>query len=776
MTSLPTKTPPLLTFPRHGVVLVLAFWLAPFQLVAAAPNDQAQETTRAAVVNGPDAPKPPDVSAPYDAGRPMVRAIRLTELLRLDGTLDERVYQTAPSASEFVQQVPKDGMAATEKTDVWVMFDAENLYIAARCWDSAPPEKWVADEYRRDTVQLKQNDGFGVALDTFYDRRNGFAFYTNPFGARADYAITDEVADFNWNPVWDVRPGRFDGGWTVEMQVPFKSLRYKSGSEQVWGVQFRRIVRRKNEWAYLTRVPSSVAGPIGLTKVSFGGNLTGLDLPAANTNVELKPYATSRSTTDLTKTPAIWNKGATDIGVDAKYGVTASLTADFTYNTDFADVEVDQQQVNLTRFSLLFPEKREFFLEGGGLFDFGRATSGLLQRPVATAPILFFTRRIGVESGGVVPVDFGARLTGKVDRWSIGALNIQTGDSPTVNVPATNFTALRVKRNVLRRSSIGAIFTNRSHSSASPGSNQVYGVDTGLSFAQDFNFSGYLARTRTPGLTGNDTSYQAELAYVPDRYGFQFAHLFVGDDFNPEVGFLQRSDFRSTFVAARFSPRPRSIQSVRKFTFQGNLNYISNGAGALETRQEQAQFITELENSDQLTLEATRNYELLVRPFAIARNVTIPVGAYPFSGSLVSYMLGAQRRLSGTVSMERGNFYSGTITALGFATGRFAVTPRFSLEPSARVNRVVLPQGRFTTKLFLNRADYAFTTRMFVSTLLQYNSANRQFSTNLRFRWEYRPGSEFFFVYTDERDTTGAGFPSLRNRAVVLKINRLFRF
>ena len=273
-----------------------------------------------------------------ELGKATVRAVRLAEPLTVDGRLDERVYQTTPAISDFIQQVPAEGAPASENTEAWVFFDGTNIYVSARCWDSAPPGKWTANEYRRDTNGLRQNDTFGVSFDTFFDRQNGFVLYTNPLGARADYDVNAETANFDWNPVWESRTARFEGGWTVEIQVPFKSLRYRSGDGQVWGMQLRRVVRRKNEYAYLNPVPPSSAGPYGLTRVSYAASLVGLELPPAGRNVELKPYGISRLTTDRTKTPALSNDLASDVGIDAKYSVTSNLTADFTYNTDFAQV------------------------------------------------------------------------------------------------------------------------------------------------------------------------------------------------------------------------------------------------------------------------------------------------------------------------------------------------------------------------------------------------------------------------------------------------------
>ena len=764
----------------------LAAWLV---VVCLAPPASAQ--TRAtrlaasragAVIDGPAPPVPPATITRDGSGQATVRAIRLTEPLTVDGALDEPVYLAAPPFGGLIQVVPRAGAPASETSDVWVMFDAEHVYVAARLWDSAPPEKWVANEMRRDTNQLRNNDTFGVMFDTFYDRRSAFMFYTNPLGALADYSIVDEgQPNTDWNPVWEVRTGRFAGGWSVEMAIPFKTLRYTSGSDQTWGFQLRRSVRRKNEWSYLTAVPTNLAGPQAFNRVSAGGTLVGLDLPPARRNVEVKPYAISKMTTDRVRAPALDRAVDGSVGGDVKYGVTAGLTADLTVNTDFAQVEIDEQQVNLTRFSLFFPEKRDFFLEGRGLFDFARggATSGggPQHGTPSDTPYLFYSRRIGLTNGHITPITVGGRLTGKVGRYGVGVMNIQGGDEPVAGTAATNFTVMRVKRDILKRSTIGAMFTNRAVALSGPGASQAFGVDAAFSLTQAVNATAYYARTSSPGRRGDAQSYQAKIDFNTDRYGAQAEYLKVGAAFNPEIGFLRRADFGRSFAALRFSPRPTSLPGVRKLTWQGNFEYVLNGAGQVESRRPSGRFNAEFENSDQFTVEASRSYELLVRPFEVGGGMVIPAGGYDFHDATVSYQLGQQRPVSGTVSLQRGGFYDGTLTALGYSTTRVTLTKQFSLEPAVSLNWIDLPSGRFVTRVLRSRVDYAFSPRMFASALLQYSSADRTFNSNLRFRWEYRPGSELFVVWTDERDTAFAGRPAaLRNRAFVVKATRLLRF
>ena len=778
--------------PLRGLALaaVLVVAVAAGRVHAQAPPGAGQQHAALAggpTIQGPPPPVPPEVIRRDAAGRATVRVARLAQPLALDGRLDEAVYGQVAPFSEFVQQLPDEGEPATERTEAWVFYDGEHVYVAARLWESVPEAQWIANTLRRDSTQILDNDRFQVAFDTFYDRRNGVAFQVTPIGGFFDYEISDEGSpNRDWNPVWEVQTGRFDGGWTTEMQIPFKSLRYRPGGVQIWGLQLGRRIRRLNEVSHLTAVPISV-GP-GMFRLSQAATLVGIEVPPSVTRLDVKPYGIGTSATDLTADPAYSNRGGGDGGVDAKWGVTQNLTADLTYNTDFAQVEVDEQQVNLTRFNLFFPEKREFFLEGRGIFDFGsgpgvlggnnqgggRVSGPGTNRP-ADVPTLFFSRRIGLEGGQTVPLRGGGRLTGKVGAFTVGALNIQTGDEARVGALPTNFTVVRLKRDILRRSRVGGMYTRRSVSRAGDGANEAYGLDAAFSFHDNVNFNGYYARTRTPGLAGDDTSYQAAFTYDGDLYAVQVDHLLVGGNFNPEVGFMRRDDFRRTFAAAQYSPRP-AIEAVRQFTWGGSLDYIEDGAGRLETRAAQLRFTTEFESSDEINVDFLRSYELLVEPFDITPDVTIPIGGYGFRDIFLSYLMGPQRRLSGTVFVQRGGFYDGEITAFGYRQARLEVTRKLTVEPAVALNRVELPTGPFTATLASMRITHTFTPRMFFSGLMQYSSTATSVGTNLRFRWEYQPGSELFVVYNDERDTSLRRAPLLETRALIVKITRLFRF
>jgi len=752
-----------------AVVAVLAW--------APATSAQPAPASVAGAVS-PPAPTLPDTITRDEQGRATVRAVRLAAPMRVDGRLDEGVYDTVRPAGGFIQMEPRFGEPATERTDVWVFFDEDNVYVSFRAWESQP-DRAVANEMRRDSANIRQGDSIEFSFDTFRDRRNAILFEANSLGARTDAQSTNE-RQYNpdWNPVWTLVAGKFDGGWTIEAALPFKSIRYAPGTVQDWGFQARRSVKSKNEIAYLTKLPPS----LGLGRADFSAslyaNLVGMEAPPASRTFEVKPYAITDLTTDNVSAKRRSNDLGGDVGVDAKYAITQNAIADLTLNTDFAQVEADEQQVNLTRFSLFFPEKRDFFLENQGLFTFGNNSfAGGGSSTASDLPILFYSRRIGLVGSREVPILGGGRVTGRTGRYSYGLVNMQTRKDEDANVDSTNFSVLRLKRDVLRRSSIGVLATNRSESQTLPGSNQVYGVDGTFAFFNNLTFATYLARSRSANINADDMSYRAQMEYGGDRYGAQLERLSVDKNFNPEIGFLRRADMRKNYAQVRFSPRPKSIPRVRKFSSVGQFTHIQDSAGVLSTRVMDGEFAIEFQNSDRLSTGINRDYELLVRPFVIVPGRQVPIGGHEFTTGRIAYNMGQQRKVSGNMLFEKGTFYNGRRTALTFNRSRINVSPQLSVEPSVSVNWIELPTGEFTTRLVGSRVTYTITPLMFASTLVQYNSSTHTMSANARLRWEYAAGSELFVVYNEERDSEAAALaPALFNRALIVKINRFLRF
>jgi hypothetical protein len=710
------------------------------------------------------------------SGRATVRAIKLPSPLRLDGRLDEPHYKDFVAISEFVQAEPQEGAAATEKTEIWVFFDDQNVYFSARCWESDPSHA-VVNEMRRDGGNIGLNDNVAWLFDTFADRRNGLLFETNALGGRLDgQSSNEESTNLDYNPVWDVKVSKFEGGWSAEAVIPFKSLRYKIGvASQVWGFNVRRRNRWKNETSYLSPAPRAL-GVRGL-RPSIAGTLIDIETPRASRNLEVKPFVSTSLTTDRTARPPISNDLSPDVGLDVKYGITQSLTADVTVNTDFAQVEADELQVNLTRFNLQFPEKREFFLENRQTFAFGGEG--------ADTPVLFYSRRIGLASVPasssirLVPIRAGGRLTGRAGKFSIGALNIHADEEAVAGVEPTSFSVFRVQRDFLRASNIGVLFTDRSVASAANVPSRTYGVDATFSFLQNkLSMATYWARTPTELAGDHDASYRAQIEYGGDRYGWQLEHLAVGNEFNPDVGFVRRADMRRSFGQFRFSPRTKRNKIIRRSLYTGTTNYIEGDDRRLQTRELDGEFALELHNGDRFVTGYTDIYEFLPRAFPISLSppIVLPIASYDFTNFRVGYNFGQQRFLAANVLVEQGTFYDGHRTAITVNQSRVKITNQLSLQPTYALNRVTLLEGSFRTHLVGTRVTHTMTPYMFASALLQYNSTTHVVSTNVRLRWEYRPGSELFVVLNDQRDSTSARFPVLTNRALIVKMTRLWQF
>ena len=702
-------------------------------------------------------------------GRATIRAVRTTPL-RIDGALDDALYSAVPPISGFVQVEPQVGVPSAERTEVWVAFDDDNLYVTFKNWESEPGRRVASDMRRDGNILFNADDVVNLFLDPFLDRRNGISITVNSIGGRNDGQLVNDQYNRDWSPIWNYAVGDFDGGWVAEYALPFRSLRYRPGRDQVWGINALRAVRWRNELSVLSPVPQGM-GMSSAQHAALAATVVGIEAPPPGRNLDIKPYAISTLTSDRSASPRLSNDFGRDAGLDVKYAITQNLVADFTYNTDFAQVEADEQQVNLTRFSLFFPEKREFFLENQGLFYFGGITSG-----GGDAPMLFYSRRIGLEAGRPVPIEAGGRLTGRVGRYSVGAIDIQTDDLPAAGTRSTNFSVVRVKRDILRRSSIGALVTGRSSSQAGVGANAALGVDGTFNFFNYLSINSYWARTQTDSLRGNEDSYRAQLDYAGDRYGLQLERLRIGDAFNPEVGFVRRPDIERSQAALRFSPRPAQPSSIRRFVFSGAVDYFEDGAGRLDSRDRVGEFAVEFQNGGRLTAIYSNAYEFIPRPFRIASNVTLPVGGYAWETLRVGFNSSQQRRITANVAAEYGTFYNGHRASFAASRGRVNVTPKFSFEPTYTVNRVTLVQGAFTQHLAASRVTYTMSPRMFMSALVQFNSGNNATSANARFRWEYQPGSELFIVYNDERDTRARSFPEMTTRAFVVKVNRLFRF
>jgi len=804
----------LLAFARPSLATIAIVLLA----APAAALPQVQEgAPRTFEIDGPPAPTGQAVINQAGEDGSTMRAFRVEGSISIDGKVDEPFYSSHPPITEFIQTVPENNGEPTQRTEVWIGFDDDNVYVAAKIWDTEGPDGWIANEMRRDSPQLRSNDNFGIFLDTFYDRRNAIGFYGNAIGGISDLQITNEGnPNFDWNPLRETRTALFDGGWSIEIAIPFKSLRYRPTREQVWGIQMRRSVLRRNEWSHIAAVPFSVAGngSQAIFRVSMYGTLVGIEAPPMSRNLEVKPYAIAGYQRDLAATPQIPRDGYGDAGLDVKYGITESLTADLTFNTDFAQVEVDEQQVNLTRFNLTFPEKREFFLESRGIFSFGSGGQmGGFGGPGGGgggggggfgggggggggAPQLFYSRSIGLQNNVPVPILGGGRVTGKIGAFDIGVLSMQTGDADgssgdgiskferDAGAESTNFSVLRLRRDVFARSSVGVLFENRSRSLTGTGSNQAWGLDGSFGLTDEWSFLGYYMQSRSNGMTGSHhASYRGQLSFNGDVFGGSVDHTLVEYLFNPEIGFVRQRDFRQTSGSMRFSPRP-DISGIRQLNFSVDADYLENArTGLVESKGYGGSASVELDNQDRLNVSWGYNYENFIQNERIS-GATIPAARYENPEWRIGVNLGPTRRLQGGVSFRRGDYYGGTITSLGLNGARFEISKQFFVEPSVSFNWIDLPTalvpGRYDQNVFVTRATYTISPRMYVSALVQAAAGNdidfRTFIGNFRFRWEWAPGSELFIVYTEDRNADVLGqWSTLNNRGLVVKVNRLLR-
>ncbi len=684
------------------------------------------------------------------APRPAAAALRTDAPPTVDGRLDDPVWREARPLSGFVQSRPNTGAPATENTVVYFVYDDRALYIGAICHDSEP-DRYFISSLKQD-FNSGSSDVFGVALDTYLDRRNGFMFLVNPGGALKDVQLFDDSRSENqaWEGPIRVETTSDDEGWTVEIEIPFSTLRFNPSEEdQTWGLQILRRIRRKAEdtfWAPLDRRDQ-------IHKMSKAGTLTGFRGVGPGLNLRVKPYALAQ---DRAGTLIEEGRAGTeaDIGFDIKYGVTPGLTLDLTYNTDFAQVEVDQEQVNLTRFPLFFPEKRDFFVENSGTFAFGDQSERSYRTGVSLRDLtLFHSRRIGLTGRGEpIPILGGARLTGRTGGFEVGLMNLQTRSGR--GLPAENFAVMRARRSVFGASDVGAIFINREATGSDiegyADFNRSFGFDANLRPLPSLLLAPFLAWTDSPDADGNALAGRMWVGWRDQLWDVSALWRHVGEDFNPTVGFVRRRDIRQSYATVGLHPRPpvTGVQEVNPYL---EIDYVQDLESVLVTRRRTAGFGISFLNGSGLTLDYTDRFELLREPFRVSRDATIPIGRYDFGSGSVQYRSAPGRALSGFVRLERGGFFEGTLTSL---SGGLMWRPNhhLSVDLSANHNDISLPDGAFAADVFGGRVDYGFSTKVFASAFVQYNAAEDQFVTNVRFNYLYSPLSDVFLVYTERRD------------------------
>ena len=721
-------------------------------------------------------------SAPSRATVPATVATRVTGPIRVDGQLDEPAWREAQVLDGFVQSEPSEGVPVSERTEVRILFDRDALYVGAWLYDREPGSI-VVGETRRD-AGVSDADAVSIIIDTFLDRQNGFVFATTPAGIEYDGQVTREGQggsggqqrqqrgsgggfNLNWDGSWDVATTRNGEGWYAEFRIPFSTLRYGKGGAQKWGINIARNIRRQNEEAFWAPMPRQ----FDLHRVSLAGELTGIEAPTQRL-LTVTPYALGSARKDYVAGSATTSNA--EFGADAKVGLTQGLTLDLTVNTDFAQVEVDDEQLNLTRFPLFFPEKRPFFLENAGTFAVGTPQS----------VEMFFSRRIGIQSGAAVPIQGGGRVTGKMGNYTVGLLTLQadelivpdTAGALVLIAPPTNFAVGRLLRDFGNRTRLGAMVVNRVNTDYGGEYNRTYALDGRLGIGQPLTFDGYAARSDEPSVTGGDYAWGLGAAYTSRDWSINSSMREVGAAFNPGAGFLPRKSYR--YQAARIQRNIRfpAVSWFRELRPHLQYNEFIGLDGLSESRLIHMDSHFEFANGAFFQLPAFNlTRESLRTPFTIARGVVVAPGTYDNAewGFAYNTNLSAPVSLQGRIDI--GGFYSGRRAGTG-STLNVRVGRTFASALRVDYYDVSLAEGSFTTMLWRLRTAYSFSPRVYLQTLFQYNRQTDTFSSNIRFGWLNTAGTGLFVVLNNLENTGTFDRTQLPEgpleRAVLVKFTR----
>jgi len=696
------------------------------------------------------------ITADEPIGQRAAVAVRVGTAPRLDGTLDDPLWARGIPITDFRQREPREGEVATERTSVVILYDRSHLFFGVQCFDSSP-SGIVATELRRDT-DASIDDSFAVLISPTHDGRSAYTFTVNPLGTQFDALVAEEgsVNDPAWDGVWESNAVKTRDGWTATIAIPFATLNFKASERPVLGVNFRRFIRRKNEedlWRSFLRI-------YGLERVSQGGDLEGLEQIGSGRLLVLKPFAVTGAESVAGET----SDALHSVGLDVKYGLRSSLVLNATVNTDFADADVDPLRFNITPFKVLLPEKRPFFLENSGVFQFG-----------APNMQLFFSRQIGIDpgTGEQVPLDGGVKLTGTVGDYDLGVLDARTRASGSN--PWANFLVARVKRRVFDESYVGAIAVDKNSGSADEPYNRAIGVDGQFRFARAWVAQGYYAQTASSkggGAPGSDWSSSAGLAYNGDLVQAAASSSVVQANFNPEVGFVDRTDLVTNHAGVEVKPHP-ARGPVRQFFFIADYIGQPDTHGVLQTQQWQGTVIAlfhsgAFSNNDLFVNTIQR----LTAPFNIFGNVVIPAGEYRFTRHQVDYESDPGRRIAYTASEQWGGFYNGALSTTS-ATLNVRPLPRISVAGSETWNRFQFSGRDDDVYVGSVKTSYSLTRFLTVSALMQHNSADAdRVSWNGRLRYQYHPDSDLFVVFNDgpQFNSLSAGNPVLtRDRRLSVK-------
>src|SRR5579859_709277 len=655
---------------------------------------------------------------------------------KLDGTLDDPLWQSAIAITDFRQQEPNEGEIGTEKTEVRILYTRHAVYFGIHCYDSAS-SRIVARELRRDVSQ-DLDDHFEILIDSNHDRRGGYVFQVNPLGTQIDGLIVEEQQDNSgldfdpgWDGVWTSEAHIGLDGWTATIEIPFTTLNFTHSRQVLWGVNFKRFIRRKNEedlWVAYRRT-------FGITKVSQAGDLNGIENIESGRLFIVKPYGLARYDQQTGADP----KFPLTAGVDVKYGLSSNLVMNLTGNTDFADTEVDLEPFNITPFKVFIPEKRQFFLENAGVFNFA----------LGDGDQLFFSRQIGIDpiTGNQVPINGGAKLTGRVGRMELGVMDVDTRSSGPN--PYSNSGVVRLKESLWAGSYIGAMAIDKHSGDVLDSFNQTGGIDTRLVFWKDWFVDAHMAGTQSPGNPSGDSDLGASLTYRSNWFEGIVERRKTGPDFNPEVGFVERTDSNEVYGDATFKVRP-TLPGIRELQFEGFILHAPDLLGQVSTQEWQGTFRAELNNGGYTDDDISDVFtQRITAPFHIYKNVFIPNGIYHFARHQLTYGSGQDRKFTYNFFERFGGYYDGSLNEFR-VRANYRPTAKFSISASETWDRfrLPLPNGNFSVVLASLHGNYSFSRFLTFTSLLQVDTSNAQaVSANLRLRYNYRPDSDLYVIY-----------------------------
>ncbi len=715
-----------------------------------------------------------------------LRAVKTTTPPVLDGNLNETAWERATVSLGFIQKDPLEGQPSTEKTEFRVVYTPTTLYVAILCYDKENAGILASDR-RRDS-SLANDDMLSLVIDTFHDHRNAYLFRTNPLGTQYDALITDEGRSINenWDEKWDVAAKVIEGGWVAEFAIPFKSLRMKDGAgEQSWGLDVERVIRRKNEFSYW----NSFSRSYKLESISQSGHLDGLEGIDSGMRYRIKPYSVAgfkRSSNDFRSN----TDNASDVGMEVmKFRLTSGLTADLTWNTDFAQTEVDDQQVSLDRFPLFYPEKREFFLEGAGIFEFGRPRAEFVPELR-----LIHTRRIGssINNDSSVPMQGGARITGNYRGLSLGFMSVQTEGDADYNTLASNYSVARIKKNVLNRSTIGGFVLSKEMGGTGD-YNRVYGADVNFTFFRYLQILGTFAKTAAPigpgRSEGKDWLGDFSMFWEEQLYTFGVETFYIQPNFRNDLGFTRRKDWRRHTASFTVAPRPKS-GPIRRISMNPRFDYETDSQYRLTGRLAHMHNRIEFHSGDAITANPHRPFERIDKRFTLrsrlvdidqygqARRlptVVVPDGDYKWFYLNSSFIFSPKRRVSGVISYKPSpGYYGGDLVEWGFSP-RVKINNNSAVELNYRINDGRINTTEFTDHVVNFRVYYNFTNKWLTTTTMQYNNADSFSGLNFRLNYIYRPGDDFFLVYNEGR-RLGEELDGQKDRTMQAKFTYSFDF